>query len=173
MQARHEYKHSLNYGDYIILRDRLRRIMSRDANADENGEYRVRSLYFDTPGDKALREKIDGVDRREKFRIRRYIGGGEYLKLEKKSKIHGMCYKRSALCTAEEIAAIQAGDLTWMAADDRELIMDILKYGPEVEVVAPEELRSEIARRLNSAAARYRSAEDPATGSLPESPAGE
>lgn len=125
MQARHEYKHSLNYGDYIILRDRLRRIMSRDANADENGEYRVRSLYFDTPGDKALREKIDGVDRREKFRIRRYIGGGEYLKLEKKSKIHGMCYKRSALCTAEEIAAIQAGDLTWMAADDRELIREL------------------------------------------------
>jgi len=52
-------------------------------------------------------------------------------------------------------------------------LMDILKYGPEVEVVAPEELRSEIARRLNSAAARYRPAEAPAAGSLPESPAGE
>ena len=58
-------------------------------------------------------------------------------------------------------------------SDPRELLMDILKYGPEVEVVAPEELRSEIARRLHSAAARYRSAEDPAAGSLPESPAGE
>lgn len=58
-------------------------------------------------------------------------------------------------------------------SDPRELQMDILKYGPDVEVVAPDELRSEIARRLNSAAARYRSAEDPATGSLPESPAGE
>ena len=58
-------------------------------------------------------------------------------------------------------------------SDARELLMDILKYGPEVEVVAPEELRSEIARRLHSAAARYRSAEDPAAGSLLESPAGE
>lgn len=70
MQARHEYKHSLNYTDYILLRDRLKRTMQRDSHADKNGEYRVRSLYFDTPGDKALREKIDGVDRREKFRIR-------------------------------------------------------------------------------------------------------
>ena len=58
-------------------------------------------------------------------------------------------------------------------SDPRELLMDILKYGPEVEVVAPEELRSEIARRLNSAAARYRSAEAPAAGSLPESAADE
>lgn len=125
MRARHEYKHSLNYGDYIVLRDRLRRIMHRDEHADENGSYRVRSLYFDTPGDKALREKIDGVDRREKFRIRRYLNGGDYLKLEKKSKAHGMCYKRSAQITAEEVTAIQNGDLAWMADDRRELIREL------------------------------------------------
>lgn len=40
-------------------------------------------------------------------------------------------------------------------ADPRELILDILKYGPDVEVVAPEELRQEIARRLKAAAAQY------------------
>ena len=50
-------------------------------------------------------------------------------------------------------------------SDARELLMDILKYGPEVEVVAPEELRSEIARRLLAAAARYRSAAE--AGSMP------
>jgi hypothetical protein len=125
MQARHEYKHSLNYGDYIILRNRLRHLMSRDAHADEKGEYKVRSLYFDTPGDKALREKIDGVDKREKFRIRRYIGGGEYLNLEKKSKVHGMCYKTSALITPDEIARLQSGDFAWMLSDDRELVREL------------------------------------------------
>ncbi len=125
MQARHEFKHSLNYGDYVILRDRLRRIMSRDAHADENGEYRVRSLYFDTPGDKALREKIEGVDKREKFRIRRYIGGGEILKLEKKSKSRGMCYKRSVRMTADEINRLQNGDLAWMVTDNRELVREL------------------------------------------------
>lgn len=84
MQARHEYKHSLNYADYIFLRDRLDKTMQRDSHADQNGEYRVRSLYFDSPGDEALRAKIHGVDRREKFRIRRYIGEDDFLVLEKK-----------------------------------------------------------------------------------------
>lgn len=41
-------------------------------------------------------------------------------------------------------------------ADPRELILDILKYGPEVEVVGPDTLRQEIAARLKAAAAQYR-----------------
>lgn len=125
MQARHEYKHSLNYGDYMVLRDKLRYIMNRDPHADCNGEYRVRSLYFDTPGDKALREKIDGVDKREKFRIRRYIGNSNYISLEKKSKLHGMCYKQSTPLTAKEVAAIQTGDIAWMPKDTRELVREL------------------------------------------------
>lgn len=122
MQARHELKHSINYGDYVILRNRLRHIMSRDPHADINGEYRVRSLYFDTPDDKALREKIDGADRREKYRIRRYLGAAGYIMLERKSKINGMYCKRSALLTADEVAKIQSGDLSWMIADSRGLV---------------------------------------------------
>lgn len=125
MHARHEYKHSLNYGDYIVLRNRLQHVMARDIHAGENGEYRVRSLYFDTPGDKALREKIDGVDKRSKYRIRRYLGNTDYLLLEKKSKIHGMCYKRSDQIMAAEVFALQAGDLSWMAGDRRELVREL------------------------------------------------
>ncbi|AGA90078.1 putative transcriptional regulator [Thioflavicoccus mobilis 8321] len=37
-----------------------------------------------------------------------------------------------------------------------ELIMDILKYGPDVEVIAPTELRDAVAGRLEEAAKRYR-----------------
>lgn len=40
-------------------------------------------------------------------------------------------------------------------SDPRELIMDILKYGPEVDVLAPKTLRREVAARLARAAARY------------------
>jgi len=36
-----------------------------------------------------------------------------------------------------------------------ELVMDILKYGAEVEVIAPKVLRREIATKLREAAARY------------------
>lgn len=125
MQARHEYKHSLNYADYILLRDRLKKTMQRDSHADINGEYRVRSLYFDTPGDKALREKIDGVDRREKFRIRRYIGGDGRLVLEKKSKQHGLCFKTSCRLTREETQLLQSGNVEWMSLDERELVVEL------------------------------------------------
>ncbi|MDR3393414.1 MAG: WYL domain-containing protein [Parasulfuritortus sp.] len=41
-------------------------------------------------------------------------------------------------------------------ADPRELILDIQKYGPDVEVVAPPELREEIAQRLAAAAVQYK-----------------
>ncbi|GBE11631.1 HTH domain protein [bacterium BMS3Abin12] len=40
-------------------------------------------------------------------------------------------------------------------SDPRELLMDILKYGPDVEVLAPEFLRALVAERLRAASARY------------------
>ena len=40
-------------------------------------------------------------------------------------------------------------------ADPRELIMDILKYGPDVEVLAPASLRRQVAERLRAAIAQY------------------
>ncbi|MBI4195268.1 MAG: WYL domain-containing protein [Betaproteobacteria bacterium] len=39
--------------------------------------------------------------------------------------------------------------------DDRELIMDILRHGPEVEVVSPDTLRRAVAGRLRRALAHY------------------
>lgn len=40
-------------------------------------------------------------------------------------------------------------------ADDRELLMDILKYGPDVEVLAPQCLRGKVAQLLSQAGALY------------------
>jgi predicted DNA-binding transcriptional regulator YafY len=40
-------------------------------------------------------------------------------------------------------------------ADDRELLMDILKYGADCEVLEPESLRGAVQRELREAAARY------------------
>lgn len=40
-------------------------------------------------------------------------------------------------------------------ADDRELIMDILKYGPDVEVIGPSALRERLKELLAQAAGRY------------------
>jgi predicted DNA-binding transcriptional regulator YafY len=40
-------------------------------------------------------------------------------------------------------------------SDPRELMLDILKYGPEVEVIAPRALREAVAARLEAALKRY------------------
>lgn len=40
-------------------------------------------------------------------------------------------------------------------SDPRELVMEILKYGPDVEVLAPDELRQEVAQRLQDALSNY------------------
>ncbi len=40
-------------------------------------------------------------------------------------------------------------------SDPTELIMEVLRYGPEVEVIAPAELRQRVAERLRKAASRY------------------
>lgn len=75
MKFRHEWKHEINKGDYYELRGRLSSIAYPDKNGI-NGRYIVRSLYFDDLNDTALMEKINGVSKREKFRIRYYDAVG-------------------------------------------------------------------------------------------------
>ena len=88
MRYRHEWKHELTWADVLELRQRLRAVALPDPHAVD-GRYLIRSLYFDTLPDKALREKLDGVNRREKFRIRYYNRDTSVIHLEKKSKRNG------------------------------------------------------------------------------------
>lgn len=125
MDGRHEFKHALNHADYLLLRSRLRAALPHDAHVNAQGEYAVRSLYFDTPSDRALREKIDGVNHRDKFRIRCYNGSPSFLRLERKSKHNGLCYKASACVTADETRALLRGDLAWMKGRDDPLVLEL------------------------------------------------
>ena len=95
MKYRHEWKHEISYGDMLVLRQRLSAVMKRDVHAID-GKYLIRSLYFDNVSDKALREKVDGVNILEKFRIRYYNNDSSLIHLEKKSKVNGLCLKDSA-----------------------------------------------------------------------------
>lgn len=121
---RHEWKHVINYADLLTLRHRLGAVMERDPHTID-GKYHIRSLYFDNPDDKALREKIDGVNIREKFRIRLYNWDTSLIKLEKKSKRNGLGTKRSANLTAEEAQKIVDGNLDWMMASDQALVQEL------------------------------------------------
>lgn len=124
MDFRHEWKHEINYSDMVVLRQRLKAVMKPDENAVD-GKYFIRSLYFDNISDKALREKIDGVNCREKFRIRYYDGDTSLIHLEKKSKINGLGSKQSANLSAEEAQKIVDGDFDWMIGCDRPLVQEL------------------------------------------------
>ncbi len=124
MKYRHEWKHEINYADLLTLRMRLSAVMKRDEHAI-GGIYRIRSLYFDNLSDKALREKIDGVNVREKFRIRYYNGDTSFIVLEKKSKINGLCAKESCRIIEDEAQKIVGGNLEWMPGSGRPLCLEL------------------------------------------------
>jgi len=121
LKFRHELKHKINYADIIVLRQKLRRIANPDNHADKNGTYIVKSLYFDNYMDKALREKIDGVNSREKFRIRYYGTDTDYICLEKKSKINGLCSKEKVRITKDECHRIINGDIGFLSESENNL----------------------------------------------------
>lgn len=107
---RHELKYQIGIGDYHAIRQRLRPVMKPDEHAKADGRHLIRSIYFDNMYDKALREKISGVQKREKFRIRYYNDNFSFLILEKKMKWNSLCMKMDARLTEEECRAILTGD---------------------------------------------------------------
>ena len=122
---RHELKYAVSYIDYMAMRGRLRKIMSIDPHASKNGLYQIRSIYFDNSDDKALREKVNGITKREKFRIRYYNDDFSYISLEKKMKIDDLCLKYSAKITEDECRQILDGDIGWMKVHPNELIREL------------------------------------------------
>ena len=126
MDFRHEWKHEIGWGDLLALRARLRVVMAWDEHT-VNGRYQIRSLYFDNLADKALREKIDGVNSREKFRVRYYNGDTSFILLEKKSKCCGLCSKVQAVLTRREAQAVAAGEPETLAESTEPLVRELYR----------------------------------------------
>ena len=124
MNYRHEWKHMINHCDMMVLRQRLSIVAHRDSHALD-GKYEIRSLYFDNTDDKALREKIDGINIREKFRIRYYNGDTSVIHLEKKSKVNGLCLKDSAELSKVQAQWLMDGHYEWMSGCGVALIEEL------------------------------------------------
>ncbi|MGN1120197.1 MAG: polyphosphate polymerase domain-containing protein, partial [Oscillospiraceae bacterium] len=99
--------------DMITIRQRLKAAALPDPHA-VGGKYFIRSLYFDDISDTALHEKLDGINRREKFRIRFYNGDATLIHLEKKSKLNGLGSKETAVLSAEQANSIANGEFAFL-----------------------------------------------------------
>jgi len=122
--GRHELKYYINASDCAQLRTRLRAVAKPDEHADADGGYTIRSLYFDNYTDKAVVDKLSGLSRREKFRLRYYNGDASFIRLERKSKANRLCYKESTAIAAEQCAALLAGRYEALKNPDDPLLME-------------------------------------------------
>lgn len=161
---RHEWKHQINPQEDLVLSQRLGKLFPRDGNAGPDGAYRVTSLYFDTPYDSALREKLDGVNRREKFRLRYYGSDLSFLRLEKKYKVNGLCGKRSARLTREQAERLLRGDARFLLDTGDALLLElyskiqgqglrpktIVRYDREAFLYAPGNVRITLDRDIRT-----------------------
>lgn len=125
MGGRHEYKIYINFGDYYLLRSKLKSIMKLDPNSNNDGKYFIRSLYFDNDCNKVLLEKLDGVNNRDKYRIRTYNKSTEIIHFEKKSKVNGKCFKASVNLTKDECNKILSNNLEWLKDSNSELLREL------------------------------------------------
>jgi hypothetical protein len=124
LKYRNELKHVVTMADALVIRSRLSCMLRTDKNAGPDGRYHIRSLYFDTPEDKALFEKMEGLPIKEKFRIRFYNHNHSFIRLEKKVKHYNKTAKLGASLTKNEVQDILDGNITFLKESGQALLRE-------------------------------------------------
>jgi len=99
---RQEKKYLLSVPDGQKLYARLSSCMVQDEHNGPHG-YLVRSLYFDSLNDGDYWDKVNGVELRQKLRLRVYSPEADFAMLEMKQK-EGACQKKRSLRVSREDA---------------------------------------------------------------------
>ncbi len=90
---RQEIKNLMSPAQALLLEQRISAVLQPDAYSGSDGDYHIRSIYFDTPDNKSYEEKLSGICEREKIRIRLYNLNTDTIKLERKEKRENLIYK--------------------------------------------------------------------------------
>lgn len=110
---RHELKYIITEAEKTAVIEKLRPFIQADRHA-KDGQYMIRSLYFDDMWNRAYEEKMSGVAARKKYRIRIYNYEDKMIKLECKNKQGAYIYKEAASLTREETEAIIRGEYDFL-----------------------------------------------------------
>ena len=124
---RHELKYFITPAEMSVLRNVLTPVMQLDPSGNENNEYHIRSLYFDTINDDALEEKIAGVGNRKKYRMRIYNFSDKVIKLECKSKYGDLISKQSVSIPRDLAEQLIAGDPEGLQRMRHPLLHDVYR----------------------------------------------
>lgn len=130
---RYENKYIINVAEIELLRNRILGICDLDRYAQGDGEYNIRSLYFDTYESAAFYDNEIGIEPREKFRIRIYNCNAELIVLERKMKVGGKISKDRTKIQKDFVDAVladRADDIPYSESDEL-LNRFLLKYNTE------------------------------------------
>lgn len=105
-EFRHELKYICSNAELRMLQSRFKGIMQLDVHAGSKGSYMIRSMYFDDVYHTSFWENEDGINLREKWRIRIYNNSKERITLECKSKASDMISKKSCQITLEQFNSL-------------------------------------------------------------------
>jgi SPX domain protein involved in polyphosphate accumulation len=106
---RNELKFYITTAYKDLLFSRLSAAMQMDRNTDSFGKYRIRSLYFENPSCSCYFDKINGLENREKYRIRFYNSDLSYIRLEIKAKKGRLCLKEQEAISLENARQLLSG----------------------------------------------------------------
>ncbi len=124
---RHELKFILSRQEAEILKYRLSLLMDVDTNSkSEDNTYFIRSLYFDDIYDSAYYEKIDGLEKREKYRIRIYNLDDSFIRLERKEKDRDLTNKVQTKITKEDTINFINGDFDLVNTNGNQLLEEFV-----------------------------------------------
>ena len=125
LPERHEKKYWISKGDMAVRRSKLEKVLGHDEHADEDGNYFIRSLYFDDIDDSAYYDKVDGNAERDKYRIRIYNLSDDVIFLERKRKVGYLIQKSSCRITPKLAEAMMEGNATPLIGMDNPLLKDM------------------------------------------------
>ena len=107
---RHELKYPVSGKELEMIKNRIHPLMELDANVGSEGRYNISSLYFDDLFDSCFYDNENGLDPREKFRIRIYNHDISRISLECKRKERGKTLKTSCLLSTSQAEKLCHGE---------------------------------------------------------------
>ncbi len=113
-----EDKYNCTAAQLVTLQSRMEAVLKPDVNEGGAEGYRVTSLYFDDLTDSCLQDTVDGVNRRNKYRIRIYNDALDVIKLEVKTKRDNRIMKRSKTVTRAQMESLMRGECIEDSASD-------------------------------------------------------
>ena len=105
-----EDKYNCSETELYMLQKRMEAVLRPDSNEGGPHGYSIVSLYFDDLRDSCLQDTVDGVNRRNKYRIRIYNDSLDVIKLEVKTKQDNRIRKRSKTISQTEMEKLMYGE---------------------------------------------------------------